>query len=244
MTFSIAARCTRTGQLGIGIATSSPVVGSRCVHVSREAAVAYQSVPDPRLGARTLQRVAQGGLPQQAIDEILRNDAWAGKRQIGIIDGSGRIAGFTGDLNVAWAGHLAGTDHIAQGNVLAGPEVVAAMSEAFSGCTDLDLAERLLLAIEAGRDAGGQIEGQTSSALQVHARDTFALVDLRVDLSDEPIAELRRIYDWYAPLIPFYARRADDPGVPRYKDYLREQGHVRGFAPRPPVTRGPKAGAR
>ena len=113
MTFSNAGRCSRTGQLGIGIATSSPVVGSRCVHVSREAAVACHSVPDPPLGARTLRLVAGGTPPHWAIDEILRDDSLSGKRQIGIIDGSGRVAGFTGDLNVAWAGHLTGTAHIA-----------------------------------------------------------------------------------------------------------------------------------
>ncbi|MBC7780169.1 MAG: DUF1028 domain-containing protein [Proteobacteria bacterium] len=244
MTFSIAARCARTGQLGIGIATSSPAVGSRCVHVSRNGAVAYQSVPDPRLGAFALQRIDAGFWPQRVIDEVIANDAWAGRRQIGIVDAAGRIAGFTGAQNVPWAGHLPGAEHIAQGNVLAGPEVLEAMSEAFVAQAGDDLAQRLLRAIEAGRDAGGQVEGQTSAALLVYGRDTFALCDLRVDVSEEPIAELRRVFDWYEPLIPYYARRADEPDVVRYKQYLSEQGHARTFGRPVPVTRGPRAGTR
>lgn len=242
MTFTIVGRCKRTGHLGIGIATSSPAVMSRCVHVSRDGAVGFQSVPDPRLGALGLKLVNDSWRPQRIVDELVAMDQWSGKRQIGIVDSDGLCAAFTGAQNVAWAGHLVGEDHVAMGNVLAGPEVAEAISEEFLAGAALELEERLLRAIEAGRDAGGQEEGQTSAGLIVYGRQTYSRCDLRVDVSGEPVAELRRIYDWYQPLIDYYDERARNAMVPRVKTFLEEQGIERQFGRPVPVTRGPKAG--
>lgn len=241
MTFTIVGRCKRTGHLGIGIATSSPAVMSRCVHVSRDGAVAFQSVPDPRLGALGLKLVNEGWWPQKTIDELVAMDDWHNKRQIGIVNSDGRCAAYTGGANVAWAGHIVGENHVAMGNVLAGPEVAIAISEEFLAGAKLELEERLLRAIEAGRDAGGQAEGQTSAGLLVYGRETFSRCDLRVDVSDEPVAELRRIYDWYKPVIPYYVERAKNAMVPRVKDFLKKQGIERNFGRPVPVTRGPAA---
>lgn len=241
MTFSIVARCKRSGLLGIGIATSSPAVMSRCVHVSRDGAVAFQSVPDPRLGKLGLELVQHGWRPQRVVDELVLNDRWPGKRQIGIVNTDGHAAAHTGDQNVPWAGHLIGDNHVALGNVLAGPEVAQAISEEFLATEGADFEERLLRAIEAGRDAGGQEEGQTSAGLLVYGRETYSRCDLRVDVSEEPVKELRRIFDWYKPLIPYYEERAMNPMVPRVKEYLARVGIARQFGKPVPVTRGPKA---
>ena len=241
MTFTIVGRCKRTGRLGIGIATSSPAVMSRCVNVSRDSAVAFQSVPDPRLGALGLRLVEAGWWPQKVVDELVATDKWPGKRQIGIVNGDGHAAAFTGKDNAAWAGHIVGDNHVAMGNVLAGPEVAQAISEEFLAGEKLDIEERLLRAIEAGRDAGGQEEGQTSAGLLTFGRETYSRCDLRVDVSQEPIAELRRIYNWYRPLIRYYEERGRNPLVPRFKDYLAQKGIKRDYGKPVPVTRGPKA---
>ena len=99
----------------------------------------------------------------------------------------------------------------------------------------------MLRAIEAGRDAGGQEEGQTSAGLLVYGSETYSRLDLRVDVSDEPVAELRRIFDWYEPLIPYYEERGRNPLVPRVKEYLAQNGIEREFGKPVPVTRGPIA---
>lgn len=241
MTFTIVGRCKRTGHLGIGIATSSPAVMSRCVQVSRDGAVAFQSVPDPRLGALGLKLVNEGWWPQKVADELVAMDKWHGKRQIGIVNADGHRAAFTGQDNVEWAGHIVGVDHVAMGNVLAGPEVAIAISEEFLAGRKLDLEDRLLRAIEAGRDAGGQAEGQTSAGLLVYGRETYSRCDLRVDVSEEPVKELRRIYDWYKPVIPYYVERARNAMVPRFKDFLKKEGVKREFGKPVPITRGPGA---
>jgi uncharacterized Ntn-hydrolase superfamily protein len=241
MTFTVVGRCKRTGHLGIGIATSSPAVVNRCVNVSRDGAVAFQSVPDPRLGALGLRLIEDGWWPQKVADELVAMDKWPGKRQIGIVNSDGHAAAFTGKDNVAWAGHIVGDNHVAMGNVLAGPEVAEAISEEFLATEKLDLEDRLLRAIEAGRDAGGQEEGQTSAGLLVYGKETYSLLDLRVDVHEEPVAELRRIFDWYKPLIPYYVERGRNPMVPRVNEFLARQGVEREFGKPVPVTRGPKA---
>jgi uncharacterized Ntn-hydrolase superfamily protein len=215
---------------------------SRCVNVSRDGAVAFQQTPDPRLGALGLRLIETGWWPHKVVDDLVANDKWTGKRQIGIVNSDGHAAAFTGENNVPWAGHIIGDNHVAMGNVLAGPEVPKAISEEFLAGEKLDIEERLLRAIEAGRDAGGQEEGQTSAGLLTYGHETYSRCNLRVDLSEEPIAELRRIYNWYKPLIPFYEERARNPMVLRFKDYLAKEGIRREFGKPVPVTRGPKAG--
>jgi uncharacterized Ntn-hydrolase superfamily protein len=241
VTFTVVGRCARTGRLGIGIATSSPAVMSRCVHVSRDGAVGFQSVPDPRLGALGLKLVNEGWRPGKVVDELVAMDQWHGKRQIGIVNTDGLCAAYTGAQNVDWAGHVVGDNHAAMGNVLAGPEVVQAISEEFLAGAALELEDRLLRAIEAGRDAGGQEEGQTSAGICTYGRETYSYCDLRVDVHEEPVAELRRVYDWYKPMIPYYDERARNAMVPRVKVFLKEQGIERQFGRPVPVTRGPKA---
>ena len=93
---------------------------------------------------------------------------------------------------------------------------------AFEANAEEDLAERLMRAVELGRDAGGQPEGQNSAALVVYGREPYALVDLRVDLHDTPDAELRRLWDWYGPMVPYYAGRAVSANLPRWWQWRME----------------------
>lgn len=229
MTFTIVGRCGTTGHMGICMATSSPAVGNRCSFISRDGAVAFQAVAEPRLGAAALRLVEARNSPRAVIGHMRAADDWPETRQIGIVDGDGRSAAFTGDSNIPWAGHRTGTGYVAMGNVLAGPQVVDAIEAAFLGSEGFPIEERLVRAIEAGRDAGGQEEGQVSASLITFGPESFARCDLRVDLNAEPIAELRRIYDWYQPLIPYFLARTVDPRQPRYKDWLVQQGHRRAY---------------
>lgn len=238
MTFTIVGRCKRTGQRGVAMATSSPAVGNRCAFVSHAGAVGFQAVAEPRLGALTLKLIEQGYHPQGAINEVTENDPWPGKRQIGIVDTDGRTAAFTGDENIPWCGHIAGVNFVAMGNVLAGPEVVEAIAEGFHDNEDDILEERLIRAIEAGRDAGGQPEGQISASILTFGHQIQSHCDLRVDICEEPVKELRRIFDWYKPLLPYFEERMGNPNVPRLKDYFAQQGLTREYAKPVPVTRG------
>ena len=118
-----------------------------------------------------------------------------------------------------------GSDHVVSGNVLVGEKVVQAMAEAFEGSASQELEERLMRAVEAGRDAGGQEEGQTSCALVVYGDHSFPIVNLRVDVALEPVAEMRRIFDWFKPLIPYYVARTLDPtSVAPKKAVLEKMG--------------------
>ena len=238
MTFTIVGRCKRSGHVGICMATSSPAVGNRCSFISRDGAVAAQAIAEPRLGAFGLRLLEGGRSPQKVISELTSSDDWPGKRQFGIVDRDGRSAAFTGDGNMHWAGHIAGENFVAMGNVLAGPQVVEAIAEAFHENEGDELEERLVRAIEAGRDAGGQEEGQTSASLLSFGQEVFSRCDLRVDISEEPVKELRRIFDWYKPLLPYFEERARNPNVPRFKDYFKQLGLEREYGKPVPVTRG------
>lgn len=237
MTFTIVARSEDRQFTGIAMATSSPAVGNRCSFAGPMGAVAFQSVAEPRLGAFGLRLLSLGYSAEKVVKELVDSDPGRGSRQIGIIDEDGRTAAFTGDENLDWAGHICGDSFIAMGNVLAGERVVEAIAEEYRASAGEPFEERLIRAIEAGRDAGGQEEGQTSANILTFGRESYSRCDLRVDIHEEPIAELRRIYDWYEPLIPYYVERARNHKIGRYKDFLKREGHHREFGPRPPVTR-------
>jgi uncharacterized Ntn-hydrolase superfamily protein len=237
MTFTIVARSEDRAFTGIAMATSSPAVGNRCAFVAPNGAVAFQAVAEPRLGAFGLRLLTMGYSPEKVVKELVDSDPGRESRQIGIVDEDGRAAAFTGAENLPWCGHHPGDGFVAMGNVLAGARVVEAIAEEYVASRGAAFEDRLVRAIEAGRDAGGQEEGQTSASLLTFGRDSYSRCDLRVDVHDEPVGELRRIYDWYAPLVPYYEERARNHRIGRYKDFLAREGHHRSFGPRPPVTR-------
>ena len=230
MTFTVAARCPTTGSIGICIATSSPMVGSRCVHVMHNVGViAHQATPEPRQARYGMRLLVEGVRAPKVLRELEENDADIEFRQIAVIDIHGKAVARTGQENRNWAGHLVGDGFVALGNLLEGAHVVQAIHDGYLAHADQPFDERLMRAIEAGRDAGGQVEGQTSAAILVYDQQAVARVDIRVDLSLEPIAELRRQFDWFQPLVPFYAERCNNPRVGRHKDWLKERGIERQF---------------
>lgn len=231
MTFSVVARCPTSGQYGVGIATYSPNVGARCpLVVPAKGAASIQAVANPQLNLIAADLIGRGLSAKKVVHELLDSDPHPESRQIAVVDVYGQAHAATGAANPAWAGHHVGEGYVCAGNVLAGEQVVAAMARAFEADPALPLAERLVRAVEAGRDAGGQPEGQNSAALLVFDRYPFAIVDLRVDLHDAPEAELRRLWDWYAPMVPYFIERSLKTKVPRWWQW--RQDHVPGWIPR------------
>lgn len=223
-TFSIIGRCRKTGQFGIAIATSELAVGSRCVHVAPGVgAIITQASTNPRLGHLGLNLLRAGYSADRTLAEIAANDAYPERRQLGCLDNRGSAAARTGADNRPWAGHRTAADVVAAANAVTGSEVADAMFETFQAGADRPIWERLLAALEAGKAAGGQPDGERSSGLHVVDREPFALVDLRVDLHPDPVAELRRLADAYFPLIPYYSLRPVDPNLPRAEEWLKER---------------------
>src|SRR5262249_28185508 len=221
MTFSLIGRCERTGMLGIAISTSEMAVGSRCIHVAPNiGAIITQASTNPRLGHLGLNLLRAGHSATRVLDAIAASDEFVERRQLGCLDVTGLGVARTGSGNRPWAGHRVDRNVVVAANAVAGAEVADAMFDAFKRGGDLPMWERLLGSLEAGKAAGGQPDGETSSGLYVVDRDTYPMVDLRVDLHASPIAELRRLADAYFPLVAYYQLRPRDPNVPPAAEWL------------------------
>jgi uncharacterized Ntn-hydrolase superfamily protein len=224
MTFSLIGRCERTGMFGIAISTSEMAVGSRCIHVAPGVgAIVSQASTNPRLGHLGLNLLRAGYSAPRALDEIAASDQFVERRQLGCLDVTGLGAARTGAGNKPWAGHRVERNVVVATNAVVGAEVADSMFDAFKRGADLPLWERLLRSLEAGKAAGGQPDGETSSGLYVVDRDTYPLVDLRVDLHATPVTELRRLADAYFPLVAYYNLRPRDPNVPPAAEWLAQQ---------------------
>lgn len=206
-TFSIAARCGRTSMLGVAVSIAVPAVGALCPHVRPSAgAVSTQAWVNPYLGFQAIEKLTAGATAKQAMHDVLAGDASADVRQIGVVDAQGGSASWTGENCTPWAGHRTGSDYAVQGNMLTGPEVIAAMEAVFLGSESVELAERLLLALEAAQAVGGDKRGKQSAALLVYHTEDYPWVDLRVDEHHHPVAELRRIWSIFLQQVrPFLA---------------------------------------
>lgn len=228
-TFSITARCLRSGRLGVAIATRAMAVASRCPFVRAGiGAVTTQAYTDPRLGSTGIRLLALGFSARKVLHDLLESDAHHQHRQLGVVDRDGGTAAHTGSANHAWAGHRVAPHAVILGNGLAGPGVADAMMEAFHSGGGEDLEARLLRALEAGRDAGGQPEGQRSSGLLVYGTDPYPWVDLRVDEHAEPVGELRRIYTLYEPLREYFSLRPGRPELGSEQEWLTRRSQPRG----------------
>lgn len=210
-TFSIAARCPRTGQLGVAVASAVPAVGGLCPYLKAGiGAVTTQSWVNPYLAARILDGLAGGRGPEAALAAALATDDRPDLRQLGLVDAQGTGAAWTGAGCTAEAGHRTGAGYAVQGNMLAGPGVTDAMARAFEGSAGCDLDERLMRTLEAGDAAGGDKRGKQSAALRIVGAEDYPLLDLRVDEHAAPVAELRRVLGVARrQLVPFVA------GMPR-----------------------------
>ena len=200
MTFSIVAFDPANGDLGVAVASKFPCVGA-VVPWARAGvgAVATQSWANTDLGPDGL-RLMGGGLPAAAaLDAVLEPDEGREERQVGFVDADGGSASFTGANCMSWAGGSTGDGFAAQGNILAGEQVVGELARVF-GATEGDLCDRLLAALLAGDAAGGDRRGKQSAALLVvragggYEGRNDRYIDLRVDDHPEAPAELARLF--------------------------------------------------
>jgi uncharacterized Ntn-hydrolase superfamily protein len=216
MTFTVVARCPKTKMLGVAMATHAPAVGNRCpVVIPRQGAASVQSIADPRLTLLCHKLIGFGYHAQKVVDELVASDPHSALRQHGVVDAYGNPAAFTGKENGAYAGHILGEGWLVMGNGIVGPQVTEAMADSMRSSGAEVFEERLVRAVEAGGAAGGQADGHFSSCILVYGDEPFAYIDLRVDVHDEPIGELRRIFEWFRPLLPYYAERPYNPRLPR-----------------------------
>ena len=217
MTYSIVAHCARTGMLGVAVATAVPAVGSTCPYVkSGVGAVSTQSWVNPYLAIDALRLMEQGSSGPDALDAVMAADNGRDLRQIGVIDASGRSAAWSGKSCTTWFGQIVEAHFAVQGNMLVSAPTIEEMANAFRASEVLDLAERLMLALEAGEAAGGDKRGRQSAALKVHHLEDYPLLDLRVDEHPHPVAELRRVYEIARlQLLPFVQGMPtrSDPGA-------------------------------
>jgi len=226
MTFAIAARCAETGRLGVAISTRAMAVSSRCPFIAPGLGlVVTMQRTDPRLGPLGLQLLRLGYSAQKVLDEIASSDPGIEHRQVCVIDRDGNAAARTGRNHRVWSGAFVEKGMVAMGNNLTSEKTAAAMRDTWHAAKDHLLEERLLRALEAGRDAGGQNGGQHSAGLHSYDREIYPYFDLRVDVHDEPIADLRRVYQAYAPLAPYYYGRPGQPDAfGREEEWLARQG--------------------
>ncbi len=215
-TFSIVGFDPETGELGIAVASKFLAVGAVVPWAKAGVgAVATQSFANTSYGPRGLELMAEGLTAQEALDKLVGDDSQAAIRQVGLVDAKGRSATFTGDDCYDWAGGLAGEGFAAQGNILAGEAVVQAMAETFPK-VEGDLGQRLLAALAAGQEAGGDKRGRQSAALLVvRERGGYGgfndrYRDLRVDDHEKPINELKRLYEMHKRVFRAPRKRSGD----------------------------------
>ena len=228
-TFTIIARCERDGLLGVCLTSSPLSVGARCPFVKANVgAVSTQAYSDPGLGPLALRLLELGYSPEKVLKELRESDAWSEYRQIGIVDKNGLSAVFTGEKSLDWKGGVAKRNFVAMGNYLVNEKVVNAMVSAFESSASQILEERLMLSVEAGRNAGGEKGGHLSSALVVFGRDTYARTDLRIDMfpkhpeRGDAVDELRRIFNEYKPLIRYYEVRPQNPQIASWREWRQK----------------------
>lgn len=214
MTISIAARCERTGAFGVAISSSSPAVGSRCPNVrAGVGAVSSQNVTDPSLGPKLLDAL-QGGLDAHtALAQVSKAATHPEFRQLTVVDNSGESAVYSGAKSLGINAEVTAKNVAAAGNMLANPDVIQAMVDAFSATSDNELADRLIHALEAGVKAGGEAGPVHSAAVIVATEVSWPTTNLRVDWDEDPISKLREIYNVWAPQSQDYLTRALNPNT-------------------------------
>jgi uncharacterized Ntn-hydrolase superfamily protein len=218
VTFSLAARCPRTGAFGMVISSSSPAVAARCVHLrAGVGAAASQNITDPRLGTRLLD-LLESGCPAADAVAVVAGDPTADYRQLAVVDAAGVTSAHSGrhTIGVHHVAHGAGA--VAAGNLLAAPAVIDAMLHGYLHSSHDDLAARLLDGLDAAIDAGGEAGPVHSAGLAaLHPRAGWASTDLRVDWHEDPIGELRRLWHLWLPQRDDYIVRGLDPSsAPAY----------------------------
>jgi uncharacterized Ntn-hydrolase superfamily protein len=200
-TYSIVACDLEAREWGVAVQSKFPAVGAVVPWAEPEVgAVATQALANVSYGPRGLELLREGVSAEETIARVTEADGEREHRQVGVVDGAGRAATYTGASCLDWAGGVARGGYAAQGNILVSEETVTALARAFEATAERPLAERLLEALAAAQLAGGDRRGQQSAALYAVKKDSGygdtsdVLVDLRVDDHVTPIEELRRLY--------------------------------------------------
>ncbi|MEZ5824103.1 MAG: DUF1028 domain-containing protein [Geminicoccaceae bacterium] len=194
MTYSIVARDRVTGQFGIAVASRFFAVGALVPHIrGGRCAVATQAFVNPLWGVEGARRLAEGEDAPAVMADFIARDGGQRQRQCHMIDSSGVIAAHTGEECIDWCGHTAGEGVSVAGNMLEGPEVIEATRASFEANGDLPFADRLLLAMRAGEEAGGDKRGRQSACLRIHRGEDYPWLDLRADDHADPLTELERL---------------------------------------------------
>ncbi|HEV7334312.1 MAG TPA: DUF1028 domain-containing protein [Flavisolibacter sp.] len=201
-TYSIVARDSATGELGVAVQSHWFSVGTAVSWAEAGVgAVATQSFTNKSFGIRGLNLLRNGLSAQQALDSLLATDEGREVRQVAIADSKGNVAVHTGKACIDYAGHIKGSQFSVQANMMLTEKVPGAMAAAFEKSKGKPLAERMLMALEAAEAAGGDIRGKQSAALVVVPGQSKGepwnerTVDLRVDDAALPLKELRRLYN-------------------------------------------------
>jgi len=232
-TYSIVALDSVTGDLGVAVQSKFLGVGAVVPYaMAGVGAVATQASANTTFGPRALTMLldSEKTTAQQVVEAMIRDDSDRNHRQLGIVDADGNAYAYTGSACQPYAGHVIGRGYAVQGNILAGEQVVKAMAHTFE-LSQGDLADRLLAALDAGENAGGDKRGRQSAALLV-VRDAGGYggfndryVDIRVDDDSLPLVALRRIYEkWKGTfLLDARMRTIDEFNRERKFDAAREE---------------------
>lgn len=212
MTFSIAARCEKTGMFGLAVSSSSPAVAARCAYArAGVGAVASQNITDPTLGPKALELMAQGVSAPDAVAQLVAQTPHIQYRQLTAIDTTGRTGHFSGENTLGIHAVSEGRNIVCAGNLLASTLVPQAMVEAFEG-SEGDLGDRLITVMQAALTAGGEAGPVHSAGLYLVRDVAWPVADLRVDWREEdPIAALAELWELYKPQLEAYVTRALDP---------------------------------
>ncbi len=211
MTLSIAAWDQATGQLGAAISSSSISVSSRCLHWRPGIGIALsQNITDPRLGQQMLSLLADGLSVEDAVSTTVESTPYAQYRQLVLIDSNGRTSIFTGDRVLGCFSTAQGKHCAAAGNLLGTEAVPAAMINSFENSGG-GFGKRLLDALKAGVDAGGEAGPLHSAGLLIGGDESWPRAELRIDWDDDPIAKMYAGWTVYEPQIDDYITRAIDP---------------------------------
>ena len=217
MTWSLVARHD-SGALGVVVASRFFAVGALCPHArSGAGALSTQALVNPAFGPAGLERLARGLGPAQVIAELVAADGGREHRQVHVVSRDGVTAAHTGAECIDWCGDVSGPGWSVAGNMLAGAGVLDATADAYRRHAHLDFGERLIVAMAAGEAAGGDKRGRQSAALRIMTTEIYPALDLRVDDHDDPLTELRRLYDAslvrFQPFVACLPSRANPAGI-------------------------------
>ena len=211
MTLSIAGRCAETGMLGGAVTSSSICVASRCLFTRSGVGTALtQNVTDPSLGEKMLNLLESGENVKTALSKIVSEENHIQWRQLVLLDSTGSSALHTGEKVLGQHATVQGNQCAAAANLLANQSVPSAMVQAFEKSSG-HLAHRLITALDAGINAGGEEGPVFSAGVEVSHNVVWPIVDLRVDWEDEPISKLYKIWNEYQPQLEAYLIRALKP---------------------------------